>query len=298
MSTAAPPVISKVMFKDEGRDVLGDVLKDPGKQALSGETGTYFEPVADVPPQDAPPPAVPPETPAPAVATSTAPPATQTFSTSTAPPAEAPLYAGKFKTPEDLAKGYEELQKSFTTKAQEAATARKALEERERAAPKTPEETESERLTRINEMLADPEGYFHKQAQKASDIAIQEAKTAREVSAHVEAWRTTNKDVVPYEDYIGVVMQRLTAADPSLDPMAALDQATTAVRGEVGKIREAGRLEALAIQGSVTQTSAAKVNTPPPTEQPSSAPLSDEQARTQHLDFLKSQAAGVRRQVR
>lgn len=298
MSTAAPPVISKVMFKDEGRDVLGDVLKDPGKQALSGETGTYFEPVADAPPQDTPPPATPPETPAPAVATDTAPPVTQTVSTSTAPPAEIPLYAGKFKTPEDLAKGYEELQKSFTNKAQEAATARKALEERERAAPKTPEETESERLTRINEMLADPEGYFSKQAKKASDAAIQQANNAREVTVQVEAWRTTNKDVAPYEDYIGVVMQRLTAADPSLDPMAALDQATTAVRGEIGKIREAGKLEALAIQGSVTQTSAAKVNTPPPTEQPSSAPLSDEQARIQHLDFLKSQSAGVRRPVR
>jgi hypothetical protein len=300
MSTAAPPVVTKVVFKDEGRDVLGDVLKDPSKQALSGETGTYFEPVAEQPPADAPP-VAPPKEDAPVVSTEAAPPPTPTLSTSTAPPAapaDEKLYAGKFKTPEDLAKGYEELQKSFTTKAQEAASARKALEEREKAAPKTPEETEAERLTRINEMLTDPDGYFRKQAEKASEIAIVEAKNARDVAAKVEAWRTTNKDVAPYEDYIGVVMQRLTAADPSLDPMAALERATTAVREDVGKIREAGKLEALAIQGSVTQTSAAKVNTPPPTEQPSSAPVTDEQARNQHLDFLKSQAAGVRRQVR
>lgn len=293
MSTAVLPV-TKVVFKDEGKDVLGDVLKDPNRQAISGDTGTNFEPVVD------PPPVAPAEVPPPAaVSTETAAPP-PTISTSTAPPppaADPVLYAGKFKTPEELAKGYEELQKSFTTKAQEAATARKALEERERAAPKTPEETEAQRLTRINEMLADPEGYFHKQAQKANDIAIQEAKNAREVAANVEAWRTTNKDVSPYEDYIGVVMHRLTAADPSLDPMAALDQATTAVRAEVGKIREAGRLEALAIQGSATQTPG-KVNVPPPTEQPSPAPVTDEQARNSHLDFLKSQAASVRRQVR
>lgn len=294
MSTAALPV-TKVVFKDEGKDVLGDVLKDPNRQAISGDTGTNFEPVTEQPPA-ADPVTPPPDAPAPVVSTSTAPP--PTISTSTEPPPADPvLYAGKFKTPEELAKGYEELQKSFTTKAQEAATARKALEERERAAPKSPEETEAERLTRVNEMLADPDGYFRKQAQKANDIAIQEAKNAREVAANVEAWRTTNKDVSPYEDYIGVVMQRLTAADPSLDPMAALDQATTAVRDEVGKIREAGRLEALAIQGSATQTPG-KVNVPPPTEQPSPAPVTDEQARNSHLDFLKSQAASVRRQVR
>src|SRR6476660_7731979 len=132
---ATPVVTPKQSFKDEGRDVLGDVLRDPNKQALDGRTGTYFEPVAEQPPVEtpAPPAEAQPTTetaapPAPVVSTSTAAPATP-------PPTEEKLYAGKFKTPEDLEKAYKEVEASFTKKATEAATARKALEERERIAP-------------------------------------------------------------------------------------------------------------------------------------------------------------------
>jgi len=295
---ATTPVVPEhraVHFKDEGRDVLADVLSDPNRQAISGDTGTHFEPLKQEPAQEAPP--EPPKEAAPAEIKETPKEAPKEVP-KTETPAEQPLLAGKFKTPEDLVRGYEELQKSFTTKAQEAATARKALEEREKQAPPSPEETEAERLARVNEMLTDPDGYFRKQAQRANDIAVAEAKQAREVTAKVEAWRETNKDVAPYEDYIGVVMHRFTAADPNLDPMAALEKATTSVREEVGKIREAGRLEALAIQGSVTQTSAAKVNTPPPTEQPSQAPMTEQSAFEAHMASLKGSAASVRRPVR
>ena len=302
MATSATPLTEpkpKFSFAGDGKDPLGDVLKDPNRQAISGDTGKFFEPVTEAPietPADKPPEAAP--APAPATETSTAAPA-PVVSTSTAPPAsDAKLYAGKFKSVEDLEKSYEEIQKSFTVKAQEAATARKALEEREKAAPKTPEETETERLARINLMLADPDKYFAEQARKANEAILAENKSMREVAAKVEAWREVNKDVAPYEDYIGVVMHRLTTSDPKLDPLAALDQATTAVRAEIGKIREAGRLEALSIQSGATTPAAAKVIVPPPTEHPSPAPMSDQDAYQAHMAELNSNAARVRRQVR
>src|SRR6266550_722600 len=142
---ATAPVTSKFKFAGDGKDPLGDVLADPNRQAISGDTGTFFEAVkkpAPAPPEPTPEPTpapAPEPTPAPAPATETSTAAAPVISTSTAP--DAKLYAGKFKSVEDLEKSYEEIQKSFTVKAQEAATARKALEEREKAAPKTPEET-------------------------------------------------------------------------------------------------------------------------------------------------------------
>ena len=48
-----------------------------------------------------------------------------------APAAPAPLIAGKFRTPEEAAKAYEEAQRMMHEKAQEAATYRKMLEERQ-----------------------------------------------------------------------------------------------------------------------------------------------------------------------
>lgn len=298
MSTAPAAIEPKFHFKDEGKDVLGDVLKDPNRQAISGDTGTNFEPVTE-----AATPALEP-TPAPATETSTAPPApTPTISTSTAPPpapepTEAKLYAGKFKSVEDLEKGYAEIQKSFTTKAQEASAARKALEERERATPPSPEETEAQRLARINEMLTDPDKYFADQARKASERVIAETKSAQEVAAFMEGWRSANKDVSRYEQYIGVVMHQLTSADPNLDPMAALEQATTSVREELGRIRDEGKREALALQSGATTPVASKVIVPPPTEQPPQAPMSDTDAYAAHMAELNANAQRVRRQVR
>lgn len=288
MSTPAQ-VPSKFSFANEGKDVLGDVLKDPNKQALSGETGTYFEPAAEEPlPQEKP-----------VVTTDTTPPPPPpTLSTSTAPPPTEKLYAGKFKTPEDLEKSYIEIEKTFTTKAQEAAQAKKALEAAEaarRASPESIAATDEEaRLKLINDFLTNPTGVI----KDIESRVTESTRNQQETAAKVSAWRELNKDVVPYEDYIGVVTARLAAQDPNIDPWAAFDQATTLVRAEVGKIYERGKLEALSIQGSVTQTSAAKVNVPPPTEQPSKAPMSEQDAHQAHMAELRANAERVRRPVR
>lgn len=306
MATQVVPA-QKVHFKDEGKDVLGEVLKDPNRQAMSGDTGTFFEPLkeeAPVPETPAPPVEAPPAT-----ETSTAPPA-PAISTSTAPP-EAKLFAGKFKTTEDLEKAYKDIEAGFTKKAQEAATARKALEERERIAPATAkpaEETEAQRLARINEMLTDPDAYFTKQARLANDAIETERNLRRQSETLMDTWRDANKDMtgtleigeekIPLEQFVGAEMARITATDPDMDPMAALNRATTNIRAAVGILIDRGRKEALSVQSSVTQTAPAKINTPPPTEQPPQAPKTDEQQRSEHLDFLRGQAASVRRPVR
>src|SRR6056297_1518844 len=75
------------------------------------------------------------------------------------PPTEEPkLYAGKFKSPEDLEKAYGELQSSFTRKSQEAAEAKKATQQQ--FIPDAPEETEPE-ISDVNTLVTksglDPE---------------------------------------------------------------------------------------------------------------------------------------------
>jgi hypothetical protein len=300
-----------VRFKDEGRDVLGEVLRDPNRQALDGRTGTFFEPVADTP-QEAPPVVEQPPTtstetaapPAPVVSTSTAPPVAP-------PPVEEKTYAGKFKSIEDFEKGYKELESYSTKKAQEAATARKALEERERVAPsvpKTDEETAAERLARVNAMLTDPDKYFAEQAKKANEAIETERRQRRDSEQIMDTWREQNKDMtgnlelgeekIPLEQFVGAEMHRITSSDPNIDPVAALQKATTNIRAAVGILIDRGRKEALSVQGSVTQTSAAKINVPPPTEQPSKAPVTEQDAFQAHLASLNANAASVRRPVR
>ncbi len=210
-----------------------------------------------------------------------------------------------------MEKAYKDIEAGFTKKAQEAATARKALEERDRIAPaatKPPEETEAQRLARINEMLTDPDAYFTKQAKLANDAIEAERSLRRQSETLMDTWRETNEDMtgtleigeekIPLEQFVGAEMARITATDPDMDPMAALTRATTNIRAAVGILIDRGRKEALSVQSSVTQTAPAKINTPPPTEQPPQAPKTDEQLRSEHLTYLQSQAASVRRPVR
>jgi len=296
---ATPAVVPdhrQVHFKDEGQDVLGDVLKDPNRQAMSGDTGTFFEPIKEQPQET---PAVTqqaPEVQKQAVPDSPQKP-TEPSKEPPAPP-EPKLYAGKFKTIEDMEKGYLESQKVLTQKFQESAAAKKALEQAEATRKASPENTgaanEEARLQLINDFLTDPTKVVNQIQERVVASAAEQAK----VQASVTAWREQNKDVTRYERYIGVVMHDLTSADPELEPMAALDKATTLVREELGRIREEGKLEALSVQQSVTQIADAKVNTPPPTEHPSQAPMSEEQGFEAHMASLKANAASVRRAVR
>lgn len=283
-----------VTFKDEGKDVLGDVLKDPNRQAISGDTGTHFEPVAEQPPPQEQPPT---PTPTP-VATETAPPPPPTISTSTAPPPETSrtFAGGKFKTAEDMEKAYTELEKGFHAKAREAAELKKVA-----VTPVvTPEETETERLERINQFLADPDAYASNMAKKVAEQTEKALATQRETAEHMSVWAVSNKDLDNPKDKFRIAAEvyRLTQADPELDPWAAFEQATTNHRAYIGEILDMGRKEALSVQGSVTQTSEAKVLVPPPTEQAAKPPMTDQDAFNAHLANLSAESARVRRVAR
>jgi hypothetical protein len=306
MATPAAPA-SRFKFKDEGRDVAAEAVA--GAQARSGiaEGGVLTELKPDTsylhPAAGTPAPAV---NEPPATETSTAPPEpAPTTTTSTAPPAVPPpvaepvkerLFVGKFKTAEDLEKAYTELEKGFTAKSQEAATLKKAA-----VTPVvTPEESEAQRLARINAMLTDPDKFERDMADRITAATRQSALEQQETAERMTKWNAENKDLDNEDDKFRVAAEvyRLTAQDPGMDPWAALQQATTNHRTYTGTIFDRGKKEALTVQQSVTTPAAVKVNTPPPTEQPSPAPMTDKDAAKQHMEFLRSEAARVRRPVR
>ena len=148
----------------------------------------------------------------------------------------------------------------------------------------------------VNSFLEDPD----KVIQEVQSRAVQQAQQAVAVQSQVENWRKINSDIAPFEFYVGAEMQRLSASDPNLakDSAALLTQATTNFRQAYGTIREAGKKEALSVQSSVTPLGNVKVQVAPPTEQPVKAPMSQESAVQTHMQFLREQAARVRRPSR
>lgn len=291
-ATPEPVKPSRYAFKDEGRDVLAEVLNDPSKQGRNMDAshkelvvGESFKPVDVAPP--APP--VEEKPPVAEVKPPEPPPVEVKPVVETKPPEPPVLLANKFKDVGELEKGYLELQKSFTQTAQKAAAAAAEV-----PAAATPEATEEARLKMINDFLTDPEATIQGIEQRMTE----RNQAARAVEAHVETWRSTNKDLAPYERFVAAEMHALTSADPNLDPLAALTQATTGIRSIVGALRSDGAKEALSVQQSVTPTAAVRVNIPPPTEHPAKAPMTEQEARDTHFANLTAEAARVRRPLR
>jgi hypothetical protein len=280
-------------YRNEGRDVLGEALSDPTKQAISGETGTYFEPVVPVVHQTTQvetQQSQAEQTPTQVVETPTV--QTQTQEpTKTGPTVTERLFAGKFKTVEELEASYKEAERQFHVKTQEAAAAKKLAE-----ANKTPEQISQEAASRkaelVNSLLEDPE----KVIREVQEQARIQQEQALAVQRAVEDWKKANPDVAQYERFVGTEMASLSAANPELasDGAALLAQATTNIRQLVQTIREAGKAEALSVRNSTTPLSQAKVQVPPPTEQPVKAPMTQQEAVDAHMQFLKEQSVRVR----
>jgi hypothetical protein len=287
VATPAAPVVEapRPKYKDEGRDVLGDALRS-ADQAIDGYTGKPCEPVDVSAPADAPVPT--PEVVVPPVAEVAAP----VLVTPPAEPVPEKLYAGKFKTVEEMEAAYKASEKMAHTKAQEAAAAKQAAE-----AGKTPEQIAKDEADRkaalINEFLEDPEKVISK-VQSQAEAKLQEIAA---VNATVENWKKANPDIAQYEFFVGAEMQRLILSNPELisDKAALLTQATTNFRQAYGAIREEGKKEALAVQSSVTPLGSSKVQVAPPTEQPAKGSMTQEAALDSHMQFLRDQAARVRR---
>jgi hypothetical protein len=221
----------------------------------------------------------------------------------TAPPvAPAPekLYAGKFKSTEELEKSYQELQSAFTRKSQEKAE----LEKKIVAAPpieqpKTPaqivmEQEEKDRF--LADFVANPQKVIQDYQSKAA-MQTQIALTTQQLT---NEWQKANPDLTDYEYFVSAEVHRLTQQNPELgrDPKSLLNQATANFRQITGKLRSEGAKEALATETRVVpllQTSAPSTAS----EQPSpKAPLNFDDAFAQHMKMLKNEENRSKRGLR
>lgn len=277
-SPAAPAVpIKTPRMADEGpdgriRDTSGDALR-PGNDLSFRE----FDPDPKETPESQEP-----EKPAEAVA----------------PPVPEPpkMYAGKFKTPEDLEKSYRELEAHSTRLAQE-----KAELERQRTAqaaappePPKPQLTDAQRREQLLQRLVnEPDkvlGEIEQSASRSAQMAMQQTQSALAAQSIATEWRKNNPDIAEHEKFVTQIATELTASDPELakDPVALVNRASDTWRQITGKIRTDAKKEALTTESRVIRLQDTAPATA--TEQPSQkAPLSDDAAFDTHIRMLKAE---------
>lgn len=217
-----------------------------------------------------------------------------------AAPVPEKIYAGKFKTPEDLEKSYLEAEKAMRAAQQEAADLRKKQQEAPPPppAPKTPEQiaTEQAEANRIlTEFATDPNKFLEERDKRN----MQQTMVALQAQQVAENWRKVNGDLAEHEIRVAFEATLLAQSDPELarNHEALLQKATDNFRQFTGKIRSEGAKEALTTE---TRTIPLLTTTAPQaTEQPSSkAPLTADEAYSAHLAFLKEQEKKTHRGLR
>jgi hypothetical protein len=213
------------------------------------------------------------------------------------PPEPPKVYAGKFKSVDDLEQGYIEAQKLITRQGQEKA-------ERERAALATPpapvvktpeqiaaEQAENNRI--LNDFVSNPKEYIEKNV-------VQRVTTALAAQQIAGDWRKNNPDISEHEVRVAFEATLLAQSDPVLarDPAALLNKATDNFRSFTGKIRSEGAKEALTQETRVIPLLS---NTAPPlaTEQPSPrAPQTQGEVTDSHVAWLQDQSKRSQRGLR
>lgn len=271
---AVQPVSTKARMADEGPD---GKIRDTSTEAMRpGNDLQYREFDAD--PKDTP----------------TAEP-TKQAEAAPAPVVEQPkLYAGKFKTVDELDNSYQEAQKLITRQGQELAELKKSKVAEAAAPPpapvKTPAQiaTDEERKNKfLTDFVADPEKVMSDLQQRS----IQQTKAALEAQQLTNDWRKTNTDIAEHEFFVTAEAYRLSQSDPELaaNPTALLSKATENFRQVAGKLRSEGAREALTSETRVIpllQTTAPTTATEQPSEK---APLTADAAYDAHMRMLKDQ---------
>jgi len=203
-----------------------------------------------------------------------------------APVVEPPkLYAGKFKSVEDLEKSYQEAEKKITQTAQEAAELRKKQESAP-PPPKTAAEIEKEKADFLERFVKEPQKVIQEFQQRATEQTM----TALQAQQAAENWRKENPDIAPHEFFVAAESFRLSQADPELakNPQLLLAKATENFRQTLGAIRAQGAKEALTTETRVTPL-LSSTSPSPATEQPSKAPLTADAAFDAHMQMLKAE---------
>ena len=164
------------------------------------------------------------------------------------------LYAGKYKTPEDMEKGYQELEKGFHGTRQELQELKELITIR---LPDPAENSvnqgygqsgrEAYGQTNANDLnvkvlqafYQDPVGVLAEVKEAAKREVVGELTKAQNVRSKaaevVEAWKAENPDVVEYQDLLQVYVTR---TDAKLPIRSRLDKAADAVRKRVLELRE------------------------------------------------------------
>jgi hypothetical protein len=284
------PVVTKRRMADEApdgsiRDTSAEAISQPGKDLGFRNLTDESENAPKPKPTEAAPPT---ETPAPPV------------EAKPAEPAPPKVYAGKFKTAEELEKSYQELQREFTRKSQENAELAKRAEAKPPVeVPKTPAQIAAEEARKneiLSKFVADPEAYLSERDQ----VASQRTQIALAVQHSTNEWRKNNPDLAEHEYFVAAEATRLMNTDPELakNPAELLNKATDNFRQITGKLRNEGAKEALTQE---TRVIPLLNNAAPsaPSEQPSSkAPLTSDDAYALHMRMLKEQEQKSHRGLR
>jgi hypothetical protein len=209
-----------------------------------------------------------------------------------APPAPPRVYAGKFKSIEELERGYEESQKAMHKAFEEKANIERQHVAQAAAPPKPVEKTQEQVVSeqqraqqRLNEFVSDPDKFVGDIYQKAN----QQTMIALKAQEMHQKWAKDNPDLVAGEIYVAADAWRLAQSDPNLanDPQGLYDKSTANFRDFLGKIRMDAQKEALTQETRVIPL-ASTPPTPTATEQPATRALSSDDAFDAHMKMLKA----------
>ena len=240
-------------------------------------------PTPDKPSADAKPPEPPKETPPVA-----------------APPPEPKLFAGKFKTVEDMEAAYKEVESAKSRAFQEKAALERQIQANAAAPPPAPpkspellaaERAENDRI--INNLVADPKAFVQREIIDKVTIAL----TAQQ---RTEQWRRDNPDLAKDEIRVAFEATLLAQSDPELarNPEALLAKATEQYRSMVGRIRTEGAREALTMETRVIPLVTNTAPAPAPEQPPQKAPLTSDEAFDNHIRMLKAEEQRSHRGLR
>jgi hypothetical protein len=285
---AAQPVPTKRRMADETAD---GKIRDTSTEALEPRNDLGFRNLTDEsenapkPPAEAAPPAPPAEPPKPAEAA----------------PVPEKVYAGKFKTPEDLEKAYQESESRMTRAMQEAADLRKqaAAAPPPAPVPKTTEQIAAEEADKnrfLQEFVSDPKGVITRYQQQA----VQQTQVALTAQRVAEQWRTENPDLAEHEVRVAFEATYLAQSDPELakNPAALLTKATDNFRQFTGKLRTDGAKEALTQQTRVIPLLSNTAPAPATEQPPPKAPQTPSDTLDAHVRWLKEQEQRSHRGLR
>lgn len=280
------PVVVKTRMKDEGPD---GKIRDTSSEALRPGNELGFRNIDE---EQKPP--TPAEEPKPEIKEAQAPP----------PPVPEKIYAGKFKSVEELEKGYQEAQKAMQRAFEEKANLERQQMAKAAEPPKAPVQPSPEQQAAkqaraqqvLNEFVNDPDGWVQQRNQEA----IQRTLTALQAQEVTNRWKAANPDLVEHEYFVAAEGSRLMQTNPELakDPEALFNQATANFRQITGKIRTEGMREALTQETRVIPLSPT-APTQSVTEQPGKpAPMSGDEAYNLTMRMLKEQEQRSHRGLR